>query len=56
MSEAKRKEADRQADRLMAMLDASLDAIRNGRFDDAVMIMETAEKTASAIPKKDDAK
>jgi hypothetical protein len=48
----KRDEANRQADRLMVMLDLALQAVREGRGDDAVMIMQEADKTAKKIPQK----
>ena len=54
--EERRKEADRQADRVLAMLDAALTAVREGKGDDAVMLVAEGLKTLKAIPKEESRK
>lgn len=54
MTEAeKRKETDRQADRVLVMLDAALTAIVKGKGDDATMLLEEGLKTLQSLPKKE---
>lgn len=43
---------DKEADRLMKLLDVGLDALRQGDGDGTLMALEEALKTAKAMPQK----
>ena len=47
-------DADAEAERLMKMLDAALEAVREGDGDAVLLALKEAEETAGCLPKKAD--
>lgn len=49
-----RNSADKEADRLMALLDVGLEQLRKGDGQSAILALQEALQTAERLPKKAD--